>query len=165
MVRMSASTGSAPMPYTSRWSKLWFGKHEGKSLPQVIFRDLDWFLWAYENGVLTNAYKTEAEELFTKITHIKLPGEYNEPMVVEYYTDRSTGKFVGFRIVPERDEREGVRSRLIDLTIPRSICSYDKLGNKLMMAKVKALFFGSNTRMIASRCEAFFNDELHFDVR
>jgi hypothetical protein len=27
------------------WSKLYFGKHVGKSLPQILFYDPDYFFW------------------------------------------------------------------------------------------------------------------------
>jgi hypothetical protein len=162
---MNASSKSAPATDSSRWSKLWFGKHKGKTLPQVIFCDLGWFLWAYTNSVLTGGYRKEAEELLTKITHIKPPGEYGEQTVIEYDTDRVTGKFAGFRIVPAVEQRESrIWSELIDLTIPWSICSHDKLGNKIMVAAVKTLFFDPKTRMTASRCEAFFADDSHFDL-
>ena len=28
------------------WSPLPFGRYEGKTLPQVVLRDADWFFWA-----------------------------------------------------------------------------------------------------------------------
>jgi len=28
------------------WSTLPFGKHKGKTLPQIVFADPDWFFWA-----------------------------------------------------------------------------------------------------------------------
>ena len=30
------------------WSIIKFGKHKGKSLPEVILHDPDWFFWAVE---------------------------------------------------------------------------------------------------------------------
>lgn len=33
------------------WTALEFGRHTGRSLPQVMFADPDWFFWAVEAGV------------------------------------------------------------------------------------------------------------------
>jgi hypothetical protein len=33
------------------WSTLNFGKHAGKTLPQIVFADPDWFFWAIETNV------------------------------------------------------------------------------------------------------------------
>jgi len=37
-----------------RWSTLKSGKYEGKTLPQVLFKDPDYFFWAIEEGVFDN---------------------------------------------------------------------------------------------------------------
>jgi hypothetical protein len=34
------------------YSILNFGKHKGKSLPEILLHDPDWFFWAMENHVL-----------------------------------------------------------------------------------------------------------------
>jgi hypothetical protein len=36
-----------------RWTTLNFGTHEGKSLPQIVISDPDWFFWAVARGVFT----------------------------------------------------------------------------------------------------------------
>jgi len=33
-----------------KWTELDFGRYRGKTLPQVLFTDPDWFLWAVEEG-------------------------------------------------------------------------------------------------------------------
>ncbi len=33
------------------WTELPFGKHKGKTLPQVVFSDPDWFYWAVEKNI------------------------------------------------------------------------------------------------------------------
>ena len=40
-----------------RWSTVPFGKYKGKTFPEIIVRDADWFFWA-----LPNLYGTLAEE-------------------------------------------------------------------------------------------------------
>ena len=41
---------------TMNWTTINFGKHQGKTLPQVILDDADWFFWAYENKVLQGSF-------------------------------------------------------------------------------------------------------------
>jgi len=42
------------------WSILPFGKHKGKTLPQIVFTDPDWFFWAMEENVFKGPLKREA---------------------------------------------------------------------------------------------------------
>ncbi len=35
------------------WSVVDFGKHQGKTLPQIVFIDPDWFFWAIEESVFS----------------------------------------------------------------------------------------------------------------
>ena len=45
--------------------KVDFGKHKGKTLPQILCSDPDWFFWAMENNVFRNkgALQSEAKDL------------------------------------------------------------------------------------------------------
>jgi hypothetical protein len=36
----------------SRWAKIGYGKHTGKTLPQIILSDPDWFFWALESHAI-----------------------------------------------------------------------------------------------------------------
>ena len=44
------------------WSSLEFGKHEGKTIPQVVFSDPDWFFWAIQEDVFRNKGPIEEED-------------------------------------------------------------------------------------------------------
>jgi len=44
-----------------RWSAVPFGKYQGKTLPEIIVRDLDWFFWVVPK--LYGKLADEAEEL------------------------------------------------------------------------------------------------------
>jgi hypothetical protein len=55
------------------WTILTFGRHRGKTLPQVILSDPDWFFWAVDNDVFQGALATEAVDLEQKATAIKIP--------------------------------------------------------------------------------------------
>ncbi len=55
--------GGAPVA----WSELTFGKHKGKTLPQVLFADPEYFFWAYEERVFKGGLAAEAEELAKRL--------------------------------------------------------------------------------------------------
>ncbi len=150
------------------WTELSFGKHEGKTLPQVLFADPDWFFWAFEEGVLQkNGFKAEADALHRKATRIRIPPTGPEELVAEYLVHVG-GKFGALDIVPRsRPLHEGsspaFRSDFIDLSVPRRIAKYDKRGCKMLVDSVKFHLFGNaKTKMTRQRCEAFFDDASNF---
>lgn len=148
------------------WSILKFGEHKGKTLPQVIFSDPDWFFWAVENNIFKGALRIEAADLYSKAQRIKIPSD----MSAEYAVDPSTKKFASMELVSiDQPRHEGstptFRSSVIDLSIPRQIAPYDKLGCKSMIRSVKFHLFGNErTPMTKKRCEDFFNDPNKFIV-
>lgn len=155
------------------WSPLRFGKHKGKTLPQVLFHDPEWFFWAYEDERLFKdsppMLRREADTLYARARSIRIPQNGSETRVVEYEFYPGTEKFCGFEIVEEsRPRHEGStgtsRSTHIDMSIPRRQADYDKLGFKLLVDELKQVFFGdSEWRMTKGRCEAFFDDAANFE--
>ena len=152
------------------WIELDFGKHDGKSLPQVLLSDPDWFFWALDKKAFDKclALRTQATLLNDRARRIKPPtNEFADP-VVEYLIHRPTMKFARFEIVPrERQLHEGAsptfRSDLIDMSVPRRIAAYDKLGCGSLIKSLKHyLFGGESTRITRARAEAFFSDPTNF---
>jgi len=122
------------------WSIVSFGKHRGKTLPQIIFSDPDWFFWAIEKGVFKNkgSLATEAQEVHKKATKIKIPNNDNDELVVEYIVHQPTGKF-------------------------SQIADYDKLGCKQLLSSLKYYVFGNKSvRMTKKKCEDFFDTSNNF---
>jgi hypothetical protein len=154
------------------WSTLKFGKHKGKSLPQVIFTDPDWFFWALEDGVFKGKgqLEREAADLSRKARSIRIPGKQGDQLVAEYFVHPPTGKFARVQIVTaETPKHEGsspaIRKDVIDLSMPRQIAPYDKLGCKILISGVKhALFGNSSARMTRERCELFFDTPSNFRI-
>lgn len=154
------------------WTVVNFGKYrdKGKSLPQILFDDPDWFFWAYSEGVFNNkgGLQQEADDLYQKATTINIPDNDDNDLIVEYYIHQPTGKFSHFDIVPsDRSPHEGgspsFRSKVIDMSVPRKIASYDKLGCKELIKSLKRHVFGnSNTRISKKKCESFFSDPNNF---
>lgn len=153
------------------WNTLNFGKYKGRSLPQILFSDPDWFFWAVENNVFENrpTFRSEAKELYKKARKIKVPQKGPERLVVEYWIHRPSEKFSHFEIVPEsRPTHEGAsptfRSASIDMSVPRNIAKYDKTGCKSLLDSIKLYLFDSKSaRMTRERCEKFFEDSSNFD--
>jgi len=149
------------------WTPLRFGKHIGKTLPQVLFVDPDWFFWAYDKGIIKGYTITqEASKIHAKATSIRVPQTGAEPLIVEY--NFFDGKSYGFDIVEKsRPQHAGstvtIRGQQIDMSVPMRVKGYDKLGYKLFIGSLKSAIFGkANVRMTKEKCEAFFDDDSNF---
>ena len=57
------------------WSIIKFGKHKGKSLPEVILHDPDWFFWAVDAHCFRKYpdLRAEVRDLSYKARNIKIP--------------------------------------------------------------------------------------------
>jgi hypothetical protein len=149
------------------WAKLQFGKHKGKTLPQVLFTDPDWFFWAYDEEGVRERLGAEGAELYRRATRILIPQEGPEELVAEYVI-HPDGTFADLNIIPKsRPAHEGgsptVRYTYIDLSFPRRLRGYDKLGCKMLVAALKGVYFGdTKARMTQQRCEKFFEDKKNF---
>lgn len=152
------------------WSTLKFGKHIGKTLPQIVFADPDWFFWAIETNVFNGPLKHESETINVRARAIRIPNNTAGDLQAEYLVHPPTGKFGDMEIVPaSRPLHQGsspaFRMDVIDLSVPRKIASYDKLGCKTLVSCAKCVLFGSSSaRMTKERCEMFFDDSTNFVV-
>ena len=132
------------------WSILTFGKYKGKSLPQVILSDPDWFFWAAEGDVFRGRFAEEASLLEYRACNIKIPKPNPEDWCVRYYTDPQR-KICGLRHHRSRrnsqqlDSIEMWREDCLDLSVARRFKSYDKLGGRLLLRAFKYYFFGSES--------------------
>ena len=147
------------------WSTLKFGKHEGKTLPQIILHDPDWFYWAHGNSIFKSPNLAEqASEIADKASRIKIPKPDPENWRIKYAIHPS-GKFQDIIIVPLKDAYHGDSDILfgesLDLFMPRRFKAYDKLGYRLLLAKFKKCWFNSEN-LTKDLCERFFMDEENF---
>ena len=55
------------------WATVNFGKHAGKTLPQIIFDDPDWFFWAYENNAFKGGLTRETARSTAGLASIRVP--------------------------------------------------------------------------------------------
>ncbi len=155
------------------WTTLEFGKHKGKTLPQVLFIDPDWFFWAIKNEAFNKppALKAEADDLNWKAQNILIPKPDRESYEVEYFIHPAQNKFSYFSIVPKDKplhvgSSKAFRSTVIDMKIPSLYNKYDKSGFKRFLECLKLDYFGDKSyKMTKARCEDFFNDDSNFAAK
>ena len=147
------------------WTIVNFGKHKGKCLPQIIFKDADWFFHLYENDYFKGTQAHEANELYLRVRSIKVPPINGKKMLVEYFF-HPNGKFGTMQLIPDGPDlgRLNVASS-IDFYVPRTRSHLDKTGYKNFVFALKAILFRNpSLRMNRRACEAFFNDDENFDL-
>jgi hypothetical protein len=148
------------------WSIINFGRHEGKSLPQILLCDPDWFFWAMDSGVFENRPNLlpEATRLAFTAKHIKIPRPNPEKWYIRYWITWD-GKFQTFEILETAGyvDPDVIRHDHLDLSFPRLLKKYDKLGCKLLLRSFRYYFFGSERAPLTKkRCEEFFEDRSNF---
>ena len=151
----------------THWSEVSFGSHKGKTLPQIAFLEPDWLFWAVETGACHGALHREAAEVERRARCIRIPNDPAGLLVAKYLFDPITGKFSHLQIVPAtRPLHEGagrtMRKPFIDLSVPRSISEYDKLGGSILTSRVRNLFFGDGSKMSRARADSFFASKNNF---
>jgi hypothetical protein len=77
------------------WTVVRFGKYKGRTLPEIIVRDLDWFDWVLPE--LYGRLAKEAEELDRKVRAIKVPKANGRKLLVEYRYELDVGSILGRR--------------------------------------------------------------------
>ena len=145
------------------WTTLNFGTHAGKSLPQIIISDADWFFWAIHAGVFEGTLAAEAEDLVEKATAIKIPKPDAAHWQVEYrYEER--GRFLGFEFVRANSHCGHHSTRRLphlDLSCVRRGKAYDKKGCRNLLRDFRRYCLGKKSAT-KRRCEKFFSNSKNF---
>jgi hypothetical protein len=144
-----------------KWSTLTFGKHRGKTFPQILVVDPDWFFWIWPD--LYGPLRPQADELVRRATAIKIPKNRPEKWCVEYWLedDRTFGHFSLVKADSHQNEKWAVRERHLDLSWARRCKAYDKKGNKYLIRDFREYYFPGRN-LTKKRIEAFFNDDDNF---
>jgi hypothetical protein len=143
-----------------RWSVVPFGKHKGKTFPEIILQDPDWFFWALPK--LYGNLADEAKSLAQKAQAIKIPKSNRGEWEVEYQYDCDQ-RFCGFTFVKADAWRSQWTDRLPYLDLRRALRrKYDKRAGRIMIGDFRSLYFGARKRMTKERCEEFFSNDRNF---
>ena len=153
-----------------QWTVVNFGKHKGLTLPQILFKDADWFFYAYEQGYFKSPYTREARVLYRRARSIRVPERNGQKMFVRYITHQSkrtgTVKFGTMELIADGPGLERLNvSQRIDFYTPRSYAQYDKTGYKNFVSALKAILPDKlPRRMNQQACEDFFAGDDNFDL-
>ena len=158
----------------SNWLDLRFTKYKGRSLPEIIFLDPNWFFWSCEQKIfkanINEMLVSQADSLFKKATHIKPPFIGKGRPVVQYFVNQRNGKFAQIKVVSDTimPSELGVTpiftKTAIDWSIPRNLNFNDKEGTESIVRRTKILYFGVDFHMSRARAEEFFDDDRRFDM-
>ena len=149
------------------WTTQGFGKHKGKTIPQIMWADSDWAFWAYEKKALKGYMFQQLRYVCQRASSIRIPPRGGETTFVEYAHDHKR-KFAGIYLHTESELKGFERvpcntSNVIDMGYPHRCSKYDKLGNKILIENVKTILFGDKSyKMSKRRCEEFFEDDGNF---
>ena len=146
------------------WSPLRFGKHIGKTLPQVVLSDPDWFFWAVGNSTLYGSLADESFEIAAKATHIKIPKPDPENWRVEYKFYYADNSFVDFSIIAAQTAIDHSLIEIgthLDLSVARRHKNYDKSGCTQMLRRFRQYYYGGSN-LTKERCENFFYTDANF---
>jgi hypothetical protein len=146
------------------WSVVQFGRYRGKTLPEIIFRDLDWFFWMLPK--LYGKLGTEARELEQKARAIKIPKRHWKEFEVEYRFDVDN-RFCGFAFVKTKSPHWQWTVRLphLDLWWPLRGKKYNKRASRILIRDFRINYFGRRKSLTKQRCEEFFSNDKNFLYR
>jgi len=153
-----------------KWSALTFGKHKGKTLPQVMFSDPDWFYHGLEKGYFKGSLFLQAREIHRKSCAIRVPLRDGEKRFVEYIIDRGSGKLATLHVITGNMESYRFHAKnmildVIDMRVPREIAKYDKTGYQNFLYAMKTILFQDpGYKMSKRRCEEFFDNDGNFEL-
>jgi hypothetical protein len=146
-----------------KWTTLNFGKHMGRTLPQVVLSDPNWVFWAISKGVFNDRLGFEADALERRATNIRIPKRHSKKWEVEYRWDRD-GRFLGFDFVESKSGfHHALFSRLphLDLTYVRRGNIHDIRDCRRLINDFRRLYF-EGLNLTKERCEWFFGSQKHF---
>jgi hypothetical protein len=144
------------------WSTVRFGKYAGKSLPEILITDPDWFYYMLPK--LYGSLRDEADELALRARAIRIPKKRPKRFAVEYRYD-SDGSFAGFRIVKENrpcHSKHATRLPHLDLSLVIGGRTYDKRSGRIMIRDFRINYFGEGKHLNRNRCDRFFSDDRNF---
>lgn len=165
-----------------QWQVIDFGKFKdkGRTLPQILFIDPDWFFYQYmlRDSFLKKRHKHDAEKLYYRAKNIKPPmGKY-----IKYFI-HNDGSSWSFSLIDKVEAKEKFSAWIgreiafqdkecleatpftildrVDMSFPYKQKSYDKLGNKLFIQSLKDCILQTKV-LRKEKIEAFFSDEENF---
>jgi hypothetical protein len=124
-----------------------FGRYSGRTLPEIIVLDLDWFFWMLPK--FYGKLGTEARDLARKARAIKIPKRHRREFEVEYRYEFDKGselgrRFCGFTFVKATacHSRWTTRLPYLDLSWPLRGKKYNKRASRILIRDFRINYFG-----------------------
>ncbi len=148
-----------------RWTIVPFRKYEGKTLPEIIVRDLDWFFWVLPK--LYGKLADDAQELARKARGIKIPKSDKGKLMsnISLKWDQGSAVFRSLKQIGQKYSRWTTRLPYLDLSWPLRRKKYDKRAGCIMMRDFRINYFGKHKRLTKARCEELFSNDRNFICR
>lgn len=147
-----------------KWTSFSTRKYQDITLPQLLFKDADYFFWAEDAGVFRSGLAEEVREIYSRATSIRIPARFPEH-IAQYVIHRPTDTFQDLRLIHKSDHQtqHAWYSDVIDFSVPHQMKRRDKLGNRNLVKNLKFyLFEDESIRLSKQRCESFFSDDSNF---
>jgi hypothetical protein len=145
-----------------QWTVVSFGRYAGKTLPEILITDPDWF--CYMLSKLYGRLREEADELHLRVRGIRIPKLKPSKFEIEYRYDPE-GRFEGFSIVragSPQHSKFAERLPYLDLLKVIGRKQYDKRSGKKVIRDFRTNYFGDDKRLTKHTCERFFDNDRNF---
>ena len=136
------------------WIPLDFGKHEGLTIPEIIFIDPGWFYWALFMKLFRGPFEYQAMVAAFRMSHMLPPRE--KPSEWRFLIKLKNNLFQDFSIVEKSNVKKSKNPNLIwarhlDLSIvskPRFDTDWSR---RMMMSRMQTEFFGKDADKLRGR--------------
>jgi len=152
------------------WAVVTFGKHYGRTLPEIVFHDPGYFFWAIREDVFRGraGLEREAKLIDQRARRIRVPSDGAGTPKINYVFSRFDGRFSHLKLVSPDNlsddcDSRSLRRDVIDLGLLFDARHDFKVDGELLIASLKSIVFGdAGYRMTRKRCEAFFSNIENF---
>lgn len=143
---------------------------KGKTFPQIIFNDPDWFFYCYHRGDFNNnpSQKSQADFVYNRARNIKIPNNEHANLKAEYVFLKKNAKFIRLDIITNETTQVDESTLVIcikhiDMLVIMQSLRFNKVENSLKLKQIKyILFFSNNYSMTKNRSEKFFSNPDNF---
>lgn len=129
------------------WAKVDFGTHKGKTLPEIILQDPDYFIWCIDKAIFNNHPELvdEADSLWRKMRSIKIPNNENNEMVVDYKIDNEKSeinRIILNGVDTQRDKNTVHRAGYLDLSFAHYYSNEKRNATIKVLPEIFKIVFG-----------------------
>src|SRR4051812_37820989 len=144
------------------WTIVGFGRYQEWTLPQILWEDPGYVLWAWRHQIFDDDLAQEAELLVGRARRIRIPKRKPRKWRVEHRFIAAERRYDGFRLVRAR-EPECAGGRIwkrrdehFNLFVASENDGFDRAGVEKLLRGVRYYCFGSlGVKLTQIRCDGF----------